>query len=58
MITADEDTLTAMREWVSECVWADMDEEEIAELTATQLMRGVEKHYAGGVAQFRIDCQG
>lgn len=52
----NEDLLTEMRGWVSDCVWADMDEEEIAELSRDQLLRGVEKHYVGGVRQFVIDC--
>lgn len=43
------------RGWISECVWRDLEPEDIAGLSATAIFRGVAKHYAGGWAQFVAD---
>lgn len=46
--------LPAMREWVSDCVWRDMDDTD--ELTDLQVVTGVQRHYQGGVKQFITDA--
>lgn len=40
-----------MREWVEDCQWAD----SIEDLTDTEIVNGVERHYCGGVSQFIED---
>jgi hypothetical protein len=47
--------IPAMRCWVSDCVWADVTEDDIPTLTDTQILRGVQHHYVGGIAQFVRD---
>lgn len=45
--------LKAAREWIAECVWADMDPEDIALLTDAQVLRGIARHFEGGLEAFR-----
>ncbi len=40
------------RDWLADCVWADMDPEDFAELSDTAVIRGVDRHYEGGWAAF------
>jgi hypothetical protein len=44
--------IRAMREWAADCLWLDVDEAEIFELSAHTIIRGVDEHYDGGVAGF------
>jgi hypothetical protein len=46
--------LAEMREWVSDCQWNDLEPEEIADLEAITILRGVEKHYCGGLSDFLL----
>jgi hypothetical protein len=45
----------AMRGWIADCVWADMDEDDIGELTYTQITRGIARYYDGDIHQFLLD---
>ena len=54
-ITADAPTLEQARVWVSECVWADVDGPDIPRLSDRQVYAGINRHYAGGWAQFVSD---
>jgi hypothetical protein len=45
----------AMRAWALECDWLE-SREELEELSPAELLRGVEAHYAGGVAGFVRDA--
>ena len=48
--------LQEAREWVADCEWRErFDADEIAALTAEELERGLERHYAGGRRQFIVD---
>jgi hypothetical protein len=49
---ADPALVEAGREWLLDCEWPDVDEDEIRELTATQVTSGIARHYAGGLAEF------
>lgn len=55
MIVISSEQLSAMRDWVSECVWLDIEPEDVAELTERQIVRGIERHYVGGVEAFLED---
>ena len=46
-----------MREWIADCegIWKE-DAEELEDLTDAQVLRGVARHYAGGIAQFIADA--
>lgn len=51
-----EQQIKSMREWAKDCQWNDdIDNEFIDELTSTQVLIGIEKHYDGGIAQFLLD---
>ena len=50
----DAEMLRAMREWAADCSWLDAD--ELDDYTDAQILRGVDRHYAGGVAQFCQDA--
>lgn len=51
----DYATVEDARAWISECVWADLDPDEISDMPDDDVLRGVENHYAGGMAQFLRD---
>jgi len=46
------ETVTAARAWLADCTWADADDGVIAALTDACVMRGVARHYEGGVPAF------
>ena len=43
------------RVWIGECVWGDLEPEDIASLSDAQIHAGINRHYAGGWAQFVSD---
>lgn len=49
------ETIEAMRAWIADCVWFDLDDDDIDELTDADIVRGVSRHYCGGVAGFVAD---
>lgn len=48
--------LTEARGWIADCVWDDLDESEIADLSDAQIERGIRRHYDGGIEQFIADA--
>lgn len=50
------EVIAQMRAWVADCVWADLDPADVAELTDEQVVRGVRKHFDGGLAAFMATC--
>lgn len=53
-LARDERLVSDCRLWIAECVWRE-DEDELAELTALEVIRGVNRHYDGGIEQFIRD---
>jgi hypothetical protein len=51
-----QEIVQAMREWLAECTWADLEPEDIADLTDAEVIAGVERHYSGGCHQFAVDA--
>lgn len=50
--------LSEARSWIADNAWEDISNEgDIADLTDTQVADGIERHYAGGWAEFRRDGQ-
>ena len=43
-----------MRDWAAECVWNDSD--DLDEMDDITVIRGVNRHYDGGLAAFMADC--
>lgn len=50
--------IAEMRDWLSDCQWADMSPEDFDDLTDDELRRGVERFYDGGMARFLTDFHG
>ena len=55
MVRAMEETYRQARVWISECVWGDIDGDDIPRLSDAQVHAGINRHYAGGWAQFVSD---
>jgi hypothetical protein len=54
----NQNQIKQMREWVMDCVWADVDPEEVELLSDAEIIRGVKRYYDGGLSQFLADCAG
>lgn len=52
----DPDLIRAARAWVADCSWAELNsDEDVADLSDAEIIRGIQRHYAGGLAQFTRD---
>lgn len=47
-----QEDIAAMREWITDCQWADLDADDIAELSPLQVLKGIERNVEGGLAEF------
>ena len=52
--------LAAAREWIMDCSWTDLDQDDVDHLPDSVIIRGIERHYSGGMAQLikdsLLDC--
>lgn len=57
LVAASDDAalITAARYWISDCTWADLASEDVAELSDEDVLRGIDTHYDGGVRAFAED---
>jgi hypothetical protein len=55
MITDIPEVIEAMRAWIADCSWVELEPDDISELAPSAITRGVARHYAGGIAQFLED---
>lgn len=46
----------AARDWALDCSWKE-EPEEIEEMSDDEILRGVARHYDGGLAQFTRDAR-
>ena len=44
--------IAAMREWISDCQWQDMDQDDIDELSDLQVLAGIDRNVDGGLVEF------
>lgn len=44
------------RVWVRDCLWTDLDAEDVEDLAPMTIVRGVERFYAGGWDAFLAEC--
>lgn len=51
------DIIKAMREWIADCSWRDIESEDVELLTESELVAGIKKHYAGGIEAFLETCK-
>lgn len=50
-----KEQIQEMRDWIADCQWPDLEPEEIDQLTDDEIIKGVKKHYSGGLEQFIAD---
>jgi hypothetical protein len=51
------DLIDEAREWVKDCSWADIEEEEdVDDMSDDEIRAGVNRYYAGGWDQFVADA--
>lgn len=48
--------LSDARDWLKDCVWQDMEEDDFDGLSAEAVTRGVHRHYDGGLIAFLQDA--
>ena len=53
MLTPEQ--LRNAQNWIAECVWGDLEEEDISQLPEAQVIAGIQRHYSGGLEQFIRD---
>lgn len=46
------DSLNEARDWLKDCAWQDMEEDDFDGLSAEAVTRGVHRHYDGGLVAF------
>lgn len=46
------DLVNDMRDWIKDCQWNDVDDEDVDAMTDEELLRGIEQHYDGGLPMF------
>jgi hypothetical protein len=56
-IELTSEQLQSARDWIADCSWGDLEAGEIDELSAAKVIRGIKRHYEGGIAAFVRDCQ-
>lgn len=52
--------LAMMTDWIKDClgIWTELDSEDaVDELSDTQVLNGIQRHYSGGLVQFLKDGQ-
>jgi hypothetical protein len=55
-VTEHPDVIKAMREWAKDCQWRDVtDESDIDDMPDEEILRGVQRHYDGGIRAFIQD---
>ncbi len=52
----DQVIIQEARAFICDCSWADMDEEEAAELPDAVILKGIERYYEGGLSAFVAEC--
>jgi hypothetical protein len=55
-LTTTKEQMTSARDWVKDCMWADIESpEEVDDMSDLQIQKGVIDHYEGGWSQFVED---
>lgn len=49
--------LVEMRNWISDCVWSDLEPDDVTELSDRAVVNGIRRNYDGGIAQFIADLE-
>lgn len=54
--TISPELINEMRCWIQDCCWTDIDEGDADELSDQEILKGIKRHYSGGIAQFIADA--
>jgi hypothetical protein len=50
-----QEQIAAAKAWILDCQWEDLDEEDIPELSDTEVINGIARNYDGGIKGFILD---
>lgn len=50
--TISPEQIAAMRDWLTDCVWGDMDSDDFDSMPDYAVIHGVSVHYHGGIKAF------
>ena len=50
-----QEQIAAAKAWILDCQWGDLEEEDVPELSDTEVINGIARNYAGGIDQFILD---
>ncbi|AFZ27236.1 hypothetical protein Cylst_5200 [Cylindrospermum stagnale PCC 7417] len=48
--------IKAAKEWIADCTWRDITEDDIELLSDEEIERGIQRHYSGGIEAFKQAC--
>ena len=51
----EQEQIQQARQWLTECVWEDIDDDDINEMSDSHIVSGIARHYSGGIEQFIED---
>ena len=54
-LTIESHHIEEARDHISDCQWADLEDDDIKNLTDSEIINGISKHYSGGWPQFLDD---
>ncbi|AFZ61228.1 peptide ABC transporter substrate-binding protein [Anabaena cylindrica FACHB-243] len=52
-----QEELKLARDWIKDCGWGDIEDEDVDDLTDKQVEKAVQKFYDGGINSFKNDAQ-
>jgi hypothetical protein len=50
-----QEQIAAAKAWILDCQWGDLEEEDISELSDTEVINGIARNYDGGIEGFILD---
>ena len=45
------------KEWIADCEWGDLDPDDALELTYAQIIRGLQRHFDGGIHGYLVSFE-
>ena len=54
-LTIESHHIEEARDHIADCQWADLEDNDIKNLTDREIINGISKHYQGGWPQFLAD---
>lgn len=52
-----EKQLSEARDWIKDCIWGDLDQDDVDDLSNEQIIKGIQDNYNGGLKQFVLDSK-